>query len=272
MDKLYNIILFAFISLNLSCQDEKKVEINEEWLNKDVIFFNEIKNLLKNDPNKIERLIPRRKKGKPYELGDNFILESGSKGYGYISVFYDYVIKEDSLYSYRLLFSKDDYSFAVKNTDLNIDKMFPIRDDRGYAFFYNIENTIKPFNKDTLDFELTNEFEFLLTPFSGIYYGCRGGFGNPILENRNIFNIVSRQSNITKKQLLMMMNSINPATMLTGIEYYKRNIDLFKDEEIELRIDQIYNEVPFVPILYSDQMSFIESKKSVEHIIENDCI
>lgn len=74
---------------------------------------------------------------------------------------------------------------------------------------------------------------FLMTPFSGLEYGTRGGIAGDLLQNRKEFLKLTR---LDEDTCVYLMHSKNPVTRLTAIETLMRNavewkIDLKKYEQ-----------------------------------------
>ncbi|QMU63150.1 MAG: hypothetical protein GKR88_01910 [Flavobacteriaceae bacterium] len=118
--------------------------------------------------------------------------------------------------SYKLVLKKQDY-LLLKYLNINIEKFFKKSYVDSYTFYYNLKEassyqTIKNIDSDIL---------FYMSPYSGIQYGCRGGFGNLILGNRCHYKKIA--SKINKENLFVLFTSINPASQLTAIEHYYKN-------------------------------------------------
>lgn len=221
--------------------------INQEWLEKDLKFYSNLIDVLENYPKEIEELIDIGYKDS-IPLSKNFFVKKGIYGKGYTGVFYEFIYKDNDLVSYKLDLPLEDIKllekFGYKPQKYFVKtKDFYTKYDK-YLFYYNFETVVKP---NGIDFKenLSDKFNFYITPFSGITYGCRGGYGNGMLENRCAFKSLLYSQDLSSEDLIYLMHSINLASRMTAIEYYSRNTDLYIKEEqqkIEGVIDKIFKD------------------------------
>lgn len=79
-------------------------------------------------------------------------------------------------------------------------------------------------------------------------YGYAGGINGDLLVNRKNFKDI--QKTLTTDQVYLLMFSINPASRLTAIEYYKKHQSEFANtESIDRWIQVVYTEIPKVDTL-----------------------
>lgn len=64
------------------------------------------------------------------------------------------------------------------------------------------------------------QLEFLMSPYSGIDYGCGGRMGSDPYENRQLFNQL--RPVMTYRIAVVLLRSINPATRLMALEFMRQ--------------------------------------------------
>ncbi|MEX0273665.1 MAG: hypothetical protein AB3N16_04730, partial [Flavobacteriaceae bacterium] len=143
-----------------------------------------------------------------------------------------------------------------------------------YLFYYGFENVSVPSNK--LKKDVSKEMKFYMIPFSGITYGCRGGYGNGILKNRCAFKNLLYSQNLEAEDLVYIMKSVNLASRLTAIEYYTKNIDQFDSKEkgiIDALIYEIFKEYgnKKIKILLGDIGYHLTIEDAVNRNLEENC-
>ncbi len=220
--------------------------IEKEWLKKDTVFYTKLRAILKKEPKEIEKLMKI-----DYEnlvsQGSGISIKKGGYGLGYTRYYFMFIYKNDNLISYKLNLSKEDvlllekYGFKLSEFFKETKGAYNIED---YVFYYNYKQTVIP-NKLEEKKSISDKMQFYMTPYSGITYGCRGGYGNGILENRCAFKQLTYEQDLTFGNLIYIMHSINLASRLTAIEYYTRNRNRFNAKEqtkIEKKISQIFAE------------------------------
>jgi hypothetical protein len=94
-----------------------------------------------------------------------------------------------------------------------------------------------------------DQIGFYMSPESGLYYGGRGGFSMNLLQNRELF--MGLENKLTKKLVIQLMYSKNPASRLTAIEYFYKHPEMFKKEKSELNnwIEIVFKQVPYIKTL-----------------------
>ena len=77
--------------------------LEKDWIKKDLEFAKKIKEVLEsNSKENILNAIPINKTHKKFKLINEHVSINESYGKGYFGIFYDYVLKNDSLISYKL--------------------------------------------------------------------------------------------------------------------------------------------------------------------------
>jgi hypothetical protein len=234
------IILFFTTVLKVNAQEEK---IEEEWVLEDSIFISTYIKALKKHPLNVEAYLGPDKKRKD-NLGFGYSSIEGSMGRGYVSVFYQLIYFNDKLVSYNLnpeMPSDMRLTKRYKNFYSSLYR-FDTRDNP-YPLYHNFREMTKPLPGYHL-VPSSRALAFLMTPFSGVMYGHRGGESSSIIENRAAFNQVKER--LSPQEFFLLLYSKNPATRLTAAEYYYQNpqkLAVYKGE-IESRIKSIYIELP----------------------------
>jgi len=294
---LRKILIIVLIFILFSCQGQKDEfkcnedfnvileeydydNINNEWLKEDIAFYIELREICEKSPENIEKLISvNHKKG--VAMGNEYSVKSGSHGIGYLSVYYDFIYMRDSLISYKLdiplkaILLLEKNKLTPQQIFIKSDGFFSNSND--YSFYYGFENASKPYGRIKQKKNMNSKMKFYMTPFSGIKYGCRGGYGNSILPNRCAFKQLEYEQTLTSKDLIYVMHSINLASRLTAIEYYTKNIDQFnkdEQEEIENQITLIFSEFgnEKVEILLGDIGYYLTIEDAVNENLKNDCL
>jgi hypothetical protein len=131
--------------------------------------------------------------------------------------------------------------------------------------YYNYHGMIKPLNANHATLK-DKKLQYLITPFSGVYYGYyeRFGYITKVLDNRMNFNAV--KDKLTPDVIYELLYSKNPATRLTAAEYFYKNPDLFNNDKtkFEDRISSIYNELPIVATMIDGNYTNQYAKDLVE--------
>ena len=236
-----------------------------------------MKEICLTQPENIEKIISANHK-KERVMGNGYSIKSGSNGIGYLSIFYDFVFLNDSLISYKLNLPFKDILLLEKN-QLKPQKIFiktegVFSNSNDYLFFYGFEDVCKPIGIKQKE-DISNKMQFYMSPFSGIDYGCRGGYGNSLLPNRCAFKQLANNQ-INFKDLIYIMSSINIASRLTAIEYYTINIKMFnyiEQNEIEELISKIFLEFGDKKIrtLSDDIGYYLTIEDAINKQLENNC-
>ena len=223
--------------------------INTEWLKKSIIYYERLEDLCSKVPDSIESLISVDDVRK-ISLGNEYYVKKGAFGKGYVGVFYTFIFKRDKLISFRLDMPIEDilllekYGYTPRSLfSKTLNKS--MNNSEEYIFIYNHKKTMIPLGGIKQRHDLSKEMSSYMSPFSGLTYGCRGGYGNLVLENRCAFLNLIYNQDLTSDDLIYIMHSINLASRLTAIEYYTRSIDDFSKEEqrqIEDVISKIFEE------------------------------
>ncbi|HMK27247.1 MAG TPA: hypothetical protein VK483_14545 [Chitinophagaceae bacterium] len=112
-------------------------------------------------------------------------------------------------------------------------------------FKYHEDEILKPLtefvNKDEI--KLSEKMLEYMSPGSGMEYGWGGGYPPTMFRNRKAFNQL--KDSLTMDEARVLLYSINPASRLTAIEFYrKKDPTLLQEPDISCWIERIYEEVP----------------------------
>jgi hypothetical protein len=240
--------------------------INENWVRKDSIFLSDLKHILnKDEKNIIEILGVNTDKSK--ELGFGYVQIESGMGKGYISIFYNLILKQGQVESYEFNPKIPRNKLLTERYMKFYSGIFEIKDNIIYKRYYNINKMEKPLENINSNILLNENLSFLMTPFSGTRYGFSGGYSGSTFTNRAIF--IEESKNITPEVCRILMNSINPGTRLMGIEYYMKNESDFKNQDsINIWIDKVYSELPKIETLEGCFVMQRDSKELVSEYVK----
>ncbi|TPE44609.1 hypothetical protein [Pontibacter mangrovi] len=259
-------LLFTFL-LIFSLANAQEDKIEESWVRDDSVFIASYIKAYKANPLKIESYLQPDKKRRN-DLGFGYSSIEGSMGKGYVTVFYHLVYFQDKLVSYRLSPQMPRDSRLTQRYKRFYSTLYRFNEkDQAVDLYINFKDVAKPLDSFTRA-PSTRALAYLMTPFSGIVYGYRGGEGSTILENRAAFNFV--KDKLTPEDYLMLLYSKNPATRLTAAENYYRNPERFKKykTEIDDRIKIIYSELPETQTMNGCILTTDETKKLVDFYLK----
>ena len=115
-----------------------------------------------------------------------------------------------------------------------------------------------------------NKLDLLMTPFSGIEYGCGSEAANSVPPNRRLF--VELSPHIDYLLATCMLRSVNPATRLTAIEYIQRNFpDKLNRKPMQRQIDKLLKEFPKVRTIRDGAREHADSRQLVRSFINDGC-
>jgi hypothetical protein len=223
---------------------------NPFWVRIDKKQFYNLNQIDKSKPKDVETHFIKHTKNKQVkqQLGFGWSVWKSNLPGGYVSVQGVFFYYKDTLVSY-LLSSRlpsehkliDKYTTWAKGT-------FKVDSNKIIPYEFQRENLLRPLQEYNGSFKPDNLSEDILeymSPNSGTMYGYYGGIANEELQNRQYFNSIKNK--LTVDEVYAIMYSINPASRLTAVEYYKRNLDKFENKKIfEDRIKIIYKETPLV--------------------------
>ena len=253
--------------------------INEKWLKKDVEFYKELREVCKLFPEKLNELISAEHI-KKIDLGNDYFIKSGSHGLGYLSVFYNFVYKNDKMIAYELKIPLEDIllleKYELEPKEIFIESEVSNTNIADYLFYFGLENVYKPFNEIYSKKNVNSKINFYMTPFSGIDYGCRGGYGNGILKNRCAFKQIIYKHDLVYEDLIYILHSINIVSRLTAIEYYTNHDEKFnkkEQKEIENIIAGIFTEYgdTKIQVFDEDMAYYLSIEDAINKQLESDC-
>lgn len=242
---------------------------NPFWVQKDKRIISDLSTVNKSRPQEVEDYFTQRG-NKPLvkeSLGFGWAISTPRVAGGYVSISGTLVYYNDTIVSYSLYPELpsdegllDKYKQWFSGT-FNIDSGGGIED-----FKFRRELLSKPLEEYNGSIELHDLSQDILdymSPHAGTMYGYSGGYNNSLLENRrNFLNVKER---LTPEIVYLFLHSINPATRLTAIEYYKEHADKFNNREvIELWIARVFKEVPSVWTMMGCIIKMCDSRLLVE--------
>jgi len=260
--KLISLVLFLAV-LNLSYG-----QLVQEWKQKDIDLLNQAIRLDKKNPAEIEKFFHSRVEEKEKEiLGFGWSQLFQSIGAGYMSIQATFFYFRDTIKTYFLETHLSDEVKSLNEYTQLLAKFLPLDSAKNYSYRYQVENILRPideFKKTQISISLSATILKYMSPMTGTWYGFRGGIGGELLHNRKEFFAISRK--LTNQQVIALMYSINPASRLTAIEYYLRNMKKFKaSNSISKWIEQVYLEMPEVETMSGCDLY----KDSAKRLVEN---
>jgi hypothetical protein len=216
--------------------------INENWVKEDSLFLSELKDILKKDEKDFLKIFKINEKDSRTKLGFGYEQIESSMGKGYVSIFYNLILKDGQVVSYEFTPQLPKNKYLTDRYIEFYSGIFKIKDNTIHNRYFNIEEMEKPIKNLDTNIALNENLKFLMTPFSGIFYRFKAkAFGEKV--NRYIFN--SERDNITPEICQILMESKNPATRIMAIEYYMENKFEFKNiDSINNWIEKVYLEQP----------------------------
>jgi hypothetical protein len=263
--KTLALIFALLLTFSLAYAQEDKIE--ESWVKEDSVFISSYIKAFKANPLKIESYLQPVKKRRN-DLGFGYSSIEGSMGKGYVTVFYHLLYFQDKLVSYRLSPEMPRDSRLTQRYKRLYSALYRFDENNNAQDLYiNFKEMAKPLDSFTR-VPSTRALAYLMTPFSGVVYGFRGGEASTILENRAAFNFVKEK--LTPEDYLMLLYSKNPATRLTAAEHYYRNPKKFEKykTKIENRIETIYIKLPETQTMYGCILTTDDSKKLVNFYVK----
>lgn len=238
--------------------------INESWVKEDSLFLSALKKVLKKDERNITDIFKIDINDRKTNLGFGYQQIESSMGKGYVSIFYNVLLKEGQIISYELS-PQIPRNKLLTERYLNLySGIFKIENNRIYNRYYNSEEMENPLKNMKSNFLLNENLRFLMTPFSGTRYGYYGGEAGSVFTNRAIFLQESKSMSTETCQTLMY--SKNPSTRLMAFEHYMKNKFEFKNSElIDNWIDEVYIELPKIVTL---EGCMVTSRNSKELVLE----
>ena len=261
MKRLIIIFTLLFVNAVLS-------QVQESWVKEDSVFISKvIKSIENNSINIYKILDPDKRYLVP--LGYDFYSLKSSTGKGYVSFFYQFVFKKDSLISYKISAQSPNIPSLIDRYNRFYGPIFKIsenNDDKVY--YWNFDRVSTPIDeKPNSDIINNLDLQFFMSPYSGIEYGGYGILGKK-LENRSLFEKLPKndKSNFIK----YCLRSINPASRLYAAEYYYKNVkDFTEGKVLSESILKMLQNTPKV-YTYSVDVVYMENAEKLlkEHINE----
>ena len=241
---------------------------NPFWVQMDKKILNQLHELDKSKPNEVEKFfLQNRRNPKKENLGFGWSLWNTRIGGGYISLNAVFVYYNDSIINYRMYSDLPADKKLIVNYSEWFKKTFDVDSGKVKPFRYGENSLFKPlaeYNGPLTTKEVAKDILTYMTPYSGTTYGYAGGYSGDLLSNRRDF--INIEPSLTPEKAILLMYSINPASRLTAIEYYKKNKDKFSNQKkIEDWIEKVYLEVLKVETLFGCTREAHESRFLVEY-------
>jgi len=242
--------------------------IHEEWVSEDIKFIKQLKTAYKKGPLSILSLL-RPDKSRSSDLGYGYLLVGGSMGKGYVSTHYQIIYKDDKPISYKLMQDMPrEEELQARYIEL-YKGMFAVVNHQVEPLYYNLEEMKKPLDGCDMQMSVTPEIEEYMTPYSGVMYGDRGGYANSLLRNRALY--LSIKDSLNKEGHKYLLCSKNPASRLTGVEYFYSNnlIEELSPKTIS-RIEEVFSETPTITTMMGCMVTQTDSKAVVKELSERE--
>lgn len=262
--KLTAILFILIFSLSFSIRSE---DIHEDWVQKDVVFINQVKEAYKKGPEALSKIYISH--AEITDLGFGYTLYSGCMGKGYVSTCYEFVKQainpyqnniSEKVVAYRLQQRMPKHEKLTERYIELYKGLFEVVDNRVLPKLYNYQYMVEPLAGNITDIETSKDFDYLMTPFSGTTYGYSGGYANSLLENRRIYEKLNVA--MTEAHYERLLYSKNPATRLMAVEYFYSKNDV--PGRIINRIEVVFDEVPNIDTL----SGCLGSKESSRELVD----
>ncbi|WP_276373956.1 hypothetical protein [Chryseolinea sp. H1M3-3] len=226
---------------------------NPFWVHLDKKIIRELNAVDRGDARNVEAyFIEHRKRPATKEnLGFGWSISNMAVGGGYTSISGTFVYFNDTIVSYSLYSRVPDenklirrYTGWLKGTFAIDSSGIKSLDYRKHLLSIPLIGYDGPLKIEDLPVEVFN----YMSLHSGTMYGYSGGLNNTLFQNRSNFNKLKQK--LTTDIVYLLMYSVNPASRLTAIEYYRKNSQEFDNKDkIDTWIDTVYKEVPMVHTL-----------------------
>ncbi len=241
---------------------------NPFWVQMDKKILKQLNELDKADPSQVESFfLQHRRNPEKVNLGFGWSLWNTRIGGGYISLSAVIIYHNDSIISYRMYSDLPNDKKLIGKYTKWFEKTFDVDSGKVKPYRYRESSLFKPlaeYDGPLTTQEVSHEVLTYMTPYSGTTYGYAGGYSGELLSNREEF--ISIEPGLSSEKAILLMYSINPASRLTAIEYYKKHKDKFRNQrQVEDWIEQVYKEVPTVETLFGCSRETKESRYLVEY-------
>lgn len=254
--------LFLTVTLNVSFGQ------NPFWVQMDRKIIRGISLIDKTKPTVVEQHYIKQKKTLPkrQNLGFGWSKWTATLPGGYTSVQCTFFYHNDSIVSYSLTSHLPSKSNLIDKYVEWFGPEFTYSPKGNISFDFHAGKLTRPlldYNGNLEPDSASSKILSYMSPHSGLMYGYSGGLPITLLQNRQNFNAI--KDNLSNDEVYLLMFSVNPASRLTAIEYYKRNPDKFENkEQIDNWIAIVYKEIPFVSTLMGCLGETWNSKELVE--------
>ena len=238
---------FDFLTMaSYKTEDPEDEPLHTDWVNNDIDLLKQVSGLDKSNPQNVADFFARITNSPPRSdtLGFGWIHERTGKGAGYISVDLDYYTHNGIIASYSLSSQISYRKDMAKKYDSLLHVSMPIDSGRSVYYKFREDRILAPLTyiaKNKYKRPISLQMLKYMSPLSGTMYGYYGGLPIGMLQNREMFNEISKW--LSPEQIVVLMYSINPASRLTAIEYYYRHPELFSHHKaIKNWIKSVYTQ------------------------------
>ncbi len=242
-------------------------QVNQDWRKMDINLIDSVALLDRNNPIEVEKFFNKDANKNPKDtLGFGWTKFEKSIGAGYISIWAEFFYYQDTIQSYSLMARLPDEKKLIDEYISLYLKFLPLYNKGWFSYKYKEKNILRPLkeypgNPNSVKYS-KNILEYM-APTSGDTYGIVGGLPLTITQNRKLFNKVKNR--YTTNQLIAMMYSINPVSRLTAIEYYYKYPKKYNsNKQVDMWIQKVFKEVPFIKTISGCFVDYGSSKLLVD--------
>jgi hypothetical protein len=256
-------IIFSILAILTfwGCTPSSRIVITDSSLEDDAVIIRQMTESISDNPNYfLSNLTLDTNKLAHHidSLGFNFTIESGGYKVNERIYFWSSIIRQnDSVIS----FMASPFYWTIGGIwERKYDQIYKSADwkKEQYGFddkYYNFEASINPIGDLSIhDSKYKKSIDSLMTPYYDyVYYPPF----NPIIKpNKKRFDRII--SKLSDKEILYLLNSINPATRAYTINYIKCDSKNDFDNDIMMQVKKLIQESPKVKSMFADIVMYVD--------------
>ena len=241
------ILIFLILGI-WSASFSQKTEVEKYYVRVDTLFISQLTAAYNTSTEELLKIL-EVKDDRRENLGFGYQLKESGKGIGSISFHYKILYYKNEVIAYEL----STHIKAKKSRKLKklykerLSAMFKVSEDYNVEpIYFGLDKATHPL--DGVEKQTETKLNNLITPFQGIIFGNRCGYGMSVLNNRKLFDEI-----IKTEHCEYLLYSINPSIRLMAIEFYYRNLNGFTEgqkKSIDNRIEKLKRKPILTRICY----------------------
>ncbi|MFD1163885.1 hypothetical protein [Hwangdonia seohaensis] len=256
------LIIFLILTGFFGNSHAQKTEVEKYYVRADTSFIDKLANAYNISTDTLLITLGVNDKKREY-LGFGYEFKESGKGAGSMSFDYQILYYKNKVVAYTISTSIPKKSKKLKKIyRKKLSKIFRVDDDfKVSPIKFNHKNAESPL--PGIEVDKSPEFNAVMSPFSGIFFGDYCGNSMSLLNNRKLFDELINSENCN-----YFLYSKNPASRMMAIEYFYNNKLKFDSTEviqIENRVQEIIKYSPYIRhcqgcIVYPENTNKIISK------------